>query len=1013
MLALRYLGQADVRLDGASVEFATRKAKALFIYLSCHPTQVFTRQHLAALLWGDSSTELASRSLRQAILNLRKTLPEDSLIINRDSISFNSDHHFSLDLIRFEHDAEVSAYSGIFLQGFDLPDAPLWEEWLLTKRESMQVRALTLFESSGMRAAARGNYGEAIEQYQRALTIDPWREADHQALMRLHALNGDHAAALAQYEKCKQTLAQFLKVMPSTETQTLYQRILDSQTAPHRDLPLQPTPFIGREDELALITERLNDPACRLLTLVGQGGVGKTRLAIQAAERARFFLNGACFVPLAAVPSPSLIWQAIGSALGFNFYGREDAKTQLLNYLREKDFLLILDNCEHLLEGAEVIAEILQHAARLKILATSRQRLNLKWEWLFDVGGLAYPLQTRFLIESGFVESYSAVQLFFDTAHRVAPQIDLAINEVVRLCRVLDGLPLGIELAAALTRSFSCAEIAARVEGDLDFLATSLRDAPERHRSLRIVFDESYRLLRAEEQKAFARLSLFRGGFTAEAASAVALVARPLLELLVERSLLRQRGGRFDLHDLWRQYGEEKLTADAAEAASTRIRFVDYFASFLNRQQPLLKSESHSSALNVISVEMDNVRAMWREAVAAKNFVALERSLESLFIVAYIRAFIKDGIELFESALSIAPHILRGKLLTRLGELLIWSGEMVRANECLQEGLAIARESGDRHEIAWGLAVFSDALFDMGDLAQARQVGEESLALWRALEDRWSVALVLNMVGYVASAMGDYVQSSAWLGESLRLSRELGHWQNEGDALFGLGVVADSLGDYAEAVRCYLRALTIKRESNEWWSVGLCLNFLGYTAALQGRYLPARDYLIESLTIHREHGLRSGEAWSLDNLGVVAAALGDYAEAEQLFQQGFHLRQDVSDIFGAALSLNHLGENACARGDYAQAKDCYGRGLQMTLMINALPITLQMIAGVAAVFLNTDQPQRALSLIALVINHPASRYQSKSLAQRVLAALEQKGKHTLAAAQPVTVDEVLGMIDPD
>ena len=281
MLTLRYLGQADIRLDGKTIEgFTTRKAKALFIYLSCHPTQTFSRQHLAALLWGDSSTELALRSLRQALLNLRKALPEESLIINRDSVAFNSDGDFDLDLIRLERDGDTAAYTGSFLQGFDLPDAPLWEEWLLTKRESLQVRALTLLEESGARCAERGDYALAVEHYQRALGIDPWRETSHQALMRLYALNGDRAAGLEQYEKCVRALREGLNIEPTPETQSLRDRIFNNRL-------LAPSPasralaFVGRGEIHAQITAlwlHRRRASARWASIEGEAGIGKTRL---------------------------------------------------------------------------------------------------------------------------------------------------------------------------------------------------------------------------------------------------------------------------------------------------------------------------------------------------------------------------------------------------------------------------------------------------------------------------------------------------------------------------------------------------------------------------------------------------------------------------------------------------------------------------------------------------------------------------------------------------------------
>jgi DNA-binding SARP family transcriptional activator len=323
MLTLRYLGQVDIRVDGKTIEgFATRKAKALFIYLSCHPAQAFTRQHLAALLWGESSTELASRSLRQALLNLRKTLPEETLIINRDTVAFNSDHNFDLDLIRLERESDVGVYAGSFLQGFDLVDAPIWEEWLLAKRESLQVRAITLLEESGARCAERGDYALAVEKFQRALSIDPWREASHQALMRLYALNGDRAAALEQYEKCARALREGLNIEPNPETQSLRDRIFNNRLLTPSSSASRALAFVGRgEIHARLVTLWLHRrrAAARWVSVEGEAGIGKTRLLDEAlrqlSARGARVARGQCSEFTAEIPYRPMV-EALRQILG-------------------------------------------------------------------------------------------------------------------------------------------------------------------------------------------------------------------------------------------------------------------------------------------------------------------------------------------------------------------------------------------------------------------------------------------------------------------------------------------------------------------------------------------------------------------------------------------------------------------------------------------------------------------------------------------------------------------------
>ncbi|MGH8631367.1 MAG: ATP-binding protein, partial [Burkholderiales bacterium] len=370
--------------------------------------------------------------------------------------------------------------------------------------------------------------------------------------------------------------------------------LLDYTTARPRDnLPTPPTPLIGRERELAEMARLLGDPQCRLLTLAGPGGIGKTRLAIEAADHQReAFADGAHFVSLAPIRSAEFIVPAIADAIGFAFYGAEDPKAQLLNYLSGKAPLLVLDNLEHLLEGVALLAEILERGPAVKLLATSRERLNLHGEWVLDIQGLPFPDEAG----SAEVEGYSAVALFVQTARRAHVDFVLAAEErpaVARICRLVEGMPLGIELAAAWVRTLSCREIAQEIERNLadprqgmDFLAASMRDVPERHRSIRAAFDHSWNLLSAEEQQVMRQLSVFRGGFRREAAEQVAGATLPLLSALVDKSLLRRtEAGRFDLHELVRQYAAAQLQADPQDEFVTCERFSHYYAVWLQRQE--------------------------------------------------------------------------------------------------------------------------------------------------------------------------------------------------------------------------------------------------------------------------------------------------------------------------------------------------------------------------------------------------------------------------------------------
>jgi DNA-binding SARP family transcriptional activator/predicted ATPase len=647
-LTFKLLGKPHINLnDQPLTGFISSKAQALLLYLAV-TGRPHSRETLAGLLWGDMSEAQAAKNLRNVLSNLR-ALVGSHVLITREEAAFDLHSDYWLDVAEFTaalsgdltqktlttlHNA-VELYQGDFLEGFYAGEALAFEEWVAGRRSLLQGLIVQALHLLVVRHLEREEHAAGIEYANRLLAIEAWREETHRHLMILLARSGQRSAALAQYDLCRRVLLDELGVEPLPETTALYTRIRSAAAPPPHNLPPQPTPFVGRTAELAEIARFFNNPHVQLLTLVGPGGIGKTRLALQAAARfidpnrsiEQSFPDGVFSVPLAGLGSseshasrPSLI-TAIGDALRFSFQGPVPQQAQLLSHLRDKKMLLILDNFEYVASEASQLADILRLVPGVQLLVTSRVRLNLQEEWLMEIAGLPVPSTVEEPIETA--TTYGAVQLFVQQAQRVHAGFQLDASElpsVIRICQLVEGGPLGIEIAASWVRVLSCRDIASEIEHGLDFLTTSLQNVPERHRSLRAAFDYSWNLMTSHEQTIFRRLAVFRGGFRREAAAQIAGASLPVLAELVDKSLLRRAAtGRYEIHDLLRLYAEEKLQAIPEEYEQVNNAHCRYYAELLMTHKSELKGEEMPAELPVLEQERENVRAAWNWAVSQRR----------------------------------------------------------------------------------------------------------------------------------------------------------------------------------------------------------------------------------------------------------------------------------------------------------------------------------------------------------------------------------------------------------
>src|SRR5262249_18759084 len=495
-------------------------------------------------------------------------------------------------------------------------------------------------------------------------------------------------------------------------------------------------PFVGRTKQLADITARLANPECQLLTVTGLGGSGKTRLALEAANTiAPQFPHGIVFVALQPLTRSDLLVPTIAKALGVTFYGQAEPQDQLLDYLQDKTLLLILDNFEHLLDGATLVTTMLACAPGIRVLATSREALSLREEWLYPLKGMSTPLS----VYSISLEDYEAAQLLLSHARRVQPNFDPA-NEheaIIRICQMTAGLPLAIELAASWLKGLSAAQIAREIQRNLDFLSTTTRNVEQRHRSMRAVFDQSWNLLSENERLIFARLSVFAGGFDTEAAGQVAEASFSTLAALVEKSLIqREATERFVIHELLRQYGMEHLEA-YGERETTYARHSRYFAQLMLKHETALKQPQQLETMRAIERDFDNIRLAWEWSATHQQATYLHAMLNGLYLFGFLRSRYRETITLFQQTLaqSVAETPLLGRLVARRWGYLHWwyLADYQEALTHIEQALAIAVAENNSFEIAFCHLMAAYALMRMQRYAQALPHLETSQALFEAL----------------------------------------------------------------------------------------------------------------------------------------------------------------------------------------------------------------------------------------------------------------------------------------
>lgn len=1043
-LRLSLLGSPQLYVDGEEKILRERKAIALLAYLAVEQT-VQGRDTLATLFWPEHDQQRARANLRYLLWSFRKTVGADWLAAEGDQIALADGGQLRVDVAEFRRhlnrwrahshavgaycaacvealEAAAQLYRGDFLQGFTLDDSPAFDDWQFFQAEELRRELAAGLEALVAQQIIGQKYEAAIAHARRWLALDPLHEPANRALMKLYAWTGQYEAAIRQFHRCVQALQEEIGVEPDAETTELYAQIRNRRFAAPASLadeallsppPLAPeatatgnlppisTAFVGRQTELAQIAARLADPSARLLTIVGPGGMGKSTLAVQAgrAEEAHF-PDGVWFVSLAGMESPEQIPSAILAALQIPSGGGMPPRRQLSTHLRRKQSLLILDNFEDVLPAAEFVAELLRACPQVKVLVTSRERLNLREERLLPLGHLAYP--TDATIDSAEGSKYSALHLFEISAQRTQPSFALdATNlpSVVRICQLVDGMPLALEMAGAWVRVLSVAEIPAEIERSLAFLATGARDVAERHRSIHAVFDHSWQLLTGRERSVLRQLAVFRNGFSREGAEAVAGASLLDLSALLDKSWLRlDPDGRYQMHGLAHQYTLEKLQSGNDEKAADVLKRHCFFYA------DMLPPNVRFSAVDVEvpAAEVENVRLAWQTALEQHHWRSLGQIANSISVLmdtwgnlgflSYLDTTITQLDAVFQSIPSSDKEELEAIEMATIwflhmaGECHVHLGTVQTAVAYLSRGRSLLerhRNSSSAADMDYARIILAlgFAHYNGGQFSQAEANVRAALTILESLGDTFRVGVARLYIILISIRQGRYNDAEK---DMQTTTGGLGEMDNLDPILRRTwGWILTKQGRYGEA-RSVLKNLF---EATTYRYRAHAFLFLGPVARCQGNPTEAQELLQRGFAIADETGDLPAQSDLSLELGLTSIQIEGLEVARDYFNRSLAIAKEIGRLRTVPLALMGLGQVELMRGRMQPAREYFIQALTAEEEVQAPPDVLDILVCVGELYATEEKSEVAIELLDLAVQHPATTAETRTRALSLLQTL--------------------------
>lgn len=866
-------------------------------------------------------------------------------------------------------------------------------------------------------------------------------------------------------------------------------RLADAQSALGKVavLPRSKGELFGRNELLHELLSTLSDPGCRLLTLIGPGGIGKTRLGQAVAERAvNLFANGVCFVALAAVEDQPGLVAAIAHALELpavhpSSSAADNLEQRLLQWLEQREMLLVFDNFEQLLTASPFLTKLLAETESIKLLITSRIRVNLQAEWLVNVTGLQHPLPSPHFAQIHGQDSsqalaeakrYGAVALFDQSAKRVNPSFELTaenLRAVVHICQLVDGMPLALELASSWARMLTADEIAHEIEGNIDFLSTTMSDVTERHRSIRAVFGYSWRLLSPTEQRALMQLSIFRHGFEREAAADVANADLSLLSGLMDKSFLRRvenyqgQQKRFEMHELLRQLIEEQLEAQTDLKQQTQIQFSKWYAAFLVQIEQRINGAEAGDAIRAVDEELPNIRLAWRWLVDQAMTDLVLTSITPLYIFFNNTGRHQEGHDLFQYALdnpALSPPVdlqnehfssLSAKISSRLAHFKFSIGQRNEAQNLLEQTYAAIETSGNSLDIGYCLKTLGSFAWKNGDYDQARDCLNRAMSIYQVSSFQEGITEVLiqqgviayntghlfeaqkyyraafqsaqqlnhaelisvsqHNLGQVCQALGEFSAATSYLEDSLKYQQRIGASQTAGYVMITLATIASQQGDHDRARGLASEAVETFRTLNYRPGLIIAYRQLGDTERLAGNFADAAIHLNQSQGLAEEMGLQPQRALCICSQGKLKLDEGDYEKAKMLSEQSMHLCETTGIRAGVGYTQNLLGQIALAKEQYVVALAHFHAGLAIGMEINAVLLANEALLGIGVLLAICNAPFPAAITLQSLTWLSSSTIEIREEAQRWLLELDDQlepaeSQRAKAQAQVLTIESI-------